>query len=60
MVIKRLIYISQNSMGLDFWFEGDNPDHSKDSRHYGFVRRGDIYGELVTSHKDFWKRLFKL
>jgi hypothetical protein len=59
VVIKRLVYISMNTMGLNFWFEGDNADNSEDSRHYGFVRSGDIYGELVD-FKTFWKRLFKV
>jgi signal peptidase I len=57
IVIKRLIYISVNTMGMDFWFEGDNHEHSEDSRHYGFVRSGDILGELVD-FKTFWKRVF--
>jgi signal peptidase I len=60
IVIKRLIYISVNSLGYDFWFEGDNPPHSEDSRHYGFVREGDIYGEIIEDAKTFWKRLFIL
>jgi signal peptidase I len=59
IVIKRLVYVSVNTNGKDFWFEGDNPPESHDSRHYGFVRIGDIYGELVDT-KDFWKRLFIL
>jgi signal peptidase I len=58
IVIKRMIYISVNTMGLDFWVEGDNKDHSEDSRNYGFVRRGDILGELVD-YKTFWKRLIQ-
>jgi signal peptidase I len=60
IVIKRLTYISSNSLGYDFWFEGDNPPHSEDSRNYGFVREGDIYGEVISDFKTFWKRLFIL
>jgi signal peptidase I len=57
-VIKRLIYISYTAFGKYFWFEGDNPEHSEDSRHYGFVQQEHIYGELVTDFNTFIKRLF--
>lgn len=56
-VIKRLIYVSYTRGESYYWFEGDNPDHSEDSRHYGFIRSGQIYGEVVGV-KEILKRLF--
>ena len=46
-VIKRLKY----QIGGKCFFLGDNPDHSVDSRDYGFVDRGKIMFE-VHWHKD--------
>lgn len=59
-VIKRLVNVAFTGFGHYYWFEGDNPEHSEDSRHYGFVQEENIYGEMITDWKTFWKRLFTL
>lgn len=48
IAIKRLIYVSENHYGFLYWFEGDNSDHSEDSRAYGFVESDAILGEVIT------------
>lgn len=49
-VIKRLTQIS--SITGKFFFEGDNADHSYDSRMYGYVSRDKIVAQyLLTIHK---------
>lgn len=56
-IIKRLTYVSQSN-NPEFWFEGDNPDESMDSRQYGFLQAEGFIGELVP-WKDVIRRLFK-
>lgn len=37
--VKRLIKINEQGC---YWFEGDNPDHSWDSRNYGWLCGNDV------------------
>lgn len=46
-VIKRLTYISTDEQGcLRYFFEGDNREHSYDSRSYGFVSPSSVIAEV--------------
>lgn len=56
LIIKRLIYISENAGRREYWLEGDNPDNSQDSRHWGFLFSGGLVGEVV-GWKEFLQRL---
>lgn len=51
-VIKRLINIKHlhntDAKVCALWFEGDNSDTSKDSRHYGFIRNTVVIGKVLT------------
>lgn len=48
-VIKRLTHIKTGEFGIyALWFEGDNSEHSMDSRAYGYVNPSDVLGEVVT------------
>lgn len=48
-VVKRLKQKAQvTNTETFYWFEGDNHDNSKDSRHYGFVSEDRIFGEVIS------------
>lgn len=58
MVVKRLkqkVHIT--SVETFYWFEGDNPEDSYDSRNYGFIKEDRIFGEVID-FKDFLSRTF--
>ena len=44
-VIKRLTQVSSTTNKL--FFEGDNPDHSYDSRMYGYVARDKVVAKYI-------------
>ena len=44
-VIKRITKVSENSV----WIEGDNTNHSTDSRNFGWVSKNDILGTMKYS-----------
>ena len=46
-VIKRLTQISSTTGKL--FFEGDNPDHSYDSRMYGYVSRDKVVAQYILT-----------
>ena len=49
-VIKRLTQVSSTTNKL--FFEGDNPDHSYDSRMYGYVSRDKVVAKYIfTIHR---------
>ena len=49
-VIKRLTQVSPTTNKL--FFEGDNPDHSYDSRMYGYVSRDKVVAKYIfTIHR---------
>ena len=56
-IIKRLVYISSTDQNY-YWFEGDNPEESLDSRQWGFLFSGGFIGEAI-GFKEAFKRLFK-
>jgi signal peptidase I len=58
LAIKRLVSVTQTLQGTYFWFEGDNKDHSVDSRNYGFIVGEAILGEVITA-KQLLKRIWK-
>lgn len=52
-MVKRLIagpgdVVGERALGRDeWWVEGDRPDASTDSRHFGPVTRGGLRGKIV-------------
>jgi signal peptidase I len=58
LAIKRLVSVAQTLQKPYFWFEGDNKDHSIDSRNYGFIEGESILGEVITA-KQLLKRIWK-
>lgn len=54
-IVKRLTYISRTKV-FNYWFEGDNPEKSMDSRQYGFLEEEGFVGEVV-GFKEAMKRL---
>lgn len=49
--IKRLAEISDEGL----YFLGDNPDHSYDSRNFGYVSPSTVIGEAIKLK--FWRKL---
>lgn len=43
-LIKRITRITNGQI----WIEGDNPDHSTDSRHFGPVARRQIEAKIIA------------
>ncbi len=51
-VVKRLTGIEFYIFnGVFLYFEGDNKNFSKDSRHYGFIREKDVIGKVI-----YWRK----
>lgn len=56
-IIKRVIKIvsmpsmSTNKIVKRYWIEGDNKDHSIDSRKYGLIREDKIQGKIIFKFK---------
>jgi len=44
-IIKRVKKVEKN----DYFIEGDNPAHSRDSRRFGPVSGSDILGRVITN-----------
>ena len=44
VLIKRCMNITEK----DLWVEGDNPEHSTDSRHFGWVSRNSYIGRVSS------------
>lgn len=54
LVIKRVIEIVSIEGKLYYWLEGDNKDHSIDSRTYGYVKKEYIEGKVIKTWKKQW------
>lgn len=54
LVIKRVIDIVSIEGKLYYWLEGDNKDHSVDSRTYGHVKKEYIEGKVIKTWKKQW------
>lgn len=55
-IVKRLKNVTDDSIPA-YWFEGDNPDESMDSRQYGYLFKEGFIGEVV-GWREMAKRLF--
>ena len=44
MLVKRIARIKNNT----YFVEGDNPAHSTDSRHFGYINKKHIIGKVIS------------
>lgn len=51
LVIKRITRINPTGDSYSFYFEGDNPTDSYDSRHYGYVEEERIVAKVIGKIK---------
>lgn len=55
LVIKRVLDIINMGEGkVYYWLEGDNKDHSVDSRTYGHIKEEYIEGKVIKVWKKQW------
>lgn len=51
LVVKRITKTYETNSSVKVWLLGDNPDHSHDSRYYGYVSSKFIVGRVIK----IWK-----